>query len=144
MELVIDSNVVFSSIISSKGKTRRLMFFSSLKLHAPELLLEEIEKHRKEIQRKSGFSEEEFDLALSLIFSRINFIESKEFEHFIPLARKVCPDPNDTEFFALALSKDIALWSNDKALKKQDEVKVFSTTELLEKFGKWKIYVKKE
>jgi predicted nucleic acid-binding protein len=41
------------------------------------------------------------------------------------------PDPDDIDFTALALKLDCPLWSNDKELKQQTVVKVFSTSELI-------------
>ncbi|MBU2100842.1 nucleotide-binding protein [Candidatus Micrarchaeota archaeon] len=134
MELVVDSNIAISAIISSKGKTRELLFLDKIKLFAPHLLLSEIFKHKKEIIKKSGLSENEFNLAVSIILSRINFVSLHGFGSFIKKAKQICPDLNDTEFFALALYKNIPLWSNDKALKKQNRIIVFSTTELLKGF----------
>jgi predicted nucleic acid-binding protein len=131
MDLIIDANVVISSIISVEGKTRDLIFLTKNILFAPEFLLEEVEKYKSEIIKKSKLSEEDFELAISLIFSKIRLIPFSEFKKFITKAREICPDPNDTEYFALALSKKIPIWSDDKALKKQEEIKIISTTELI-------------
>jgi len=133
MELIIDANVVISAIISLRGKTRDLLFQDSIRLFAPEYLIEEFEKHKKEVIRKSGLSEKEFDLALSLIFSRIDFVPFSDFGIFIRKAEKISPDENDTEYFALALKLGIPIWSDDKLLKQQKIVKVYSTIELLKK-----------
>ena len=135
MELVIDANIIISAVISSGGKTCDLLFSDSIELFAPEFLLKEFERYKLEILEKSRLTEEEFNLALSLISSRIKFIPFSEFEKSIFKARKLCPDPDDTEYFALAILKNIPLWSNDKALKKQESVKVLSTSELLELFS---------
>lgn len=42
------------------------------------------------------------------------------------------PDPDDKMYFALALKLNIPIWSNDKELKKQKRVKVYTTEELIE------------
>ncbi len=63
--------------------------------------------------------------------SRIEFIAKNEFQRFIPEAEKITPDPNDTEYFALALKMNCSVWSNDKNLKKQDTVRVYNTAEVL-------------
>jgi predicted nucleic acid-binding protein len=133
MELVVDVNVVISAIVSMNGKTRDLIFFDGMTLFAPEYLLMEFEKYKQEIIRKSKLSEENFELAFLLIFSKIKLIPFSEFEASLNKAKDVCPDPNDVEYFALALSKNIPIWSDDKALKKQSLVKVFSTSELIRK-----------
>ncbi|MBU4341532.1 MAG: hypothetical protein KJ928_02900 [Candidatus Altiarchaeota archaeon] len=54
-----------------------------------------------------------------------------EYEEFISRAKSISPDRDDIDIFALALSLNCAIWSNDKALKKQDVVKVYSTEEIL-------------
>lgn len=62
---------------------------------------------------------------------RIQFIPFDEFKKEIKNAKQISPDPYDMEYVALALAKNCAIWSNDKELKKQNKVKVYSTTELL-------------
>lgn len=131
MELIIDANILMSALIAIKGITFNLIFDDNLKLFAPEYLLEEIEKHKGEILEKSGLSSEEFKLLLSLVSIRINFVLEPEFEKFIVEAKAICPDENDTEYFALALKLNCGIWSNDKELKKQDKIKVYSTEDLI-------------
>jgi len=41
------------------------------------------------------------------------------------------PDPKDAQYLALAMKYGIPIWSNDKRLKRQSIVKVFSTEELI-------------
>lgn len=53
------------------------------------------------------------------------------FENFLVKANKRTPDPDDAEYLALALRFSYPLWSNDKELKKQLKIKVFSTSDLL-------------
>lgn len=134
MELVIDANVFFSALISTGGKTHKLLFSEELILFAPEFLTEEAKKHELEITKKSGLSKTNFALAISLISSKIRFVPFSEFKPFLAKAKEISPDVNDTEYFAVALKHGCGIWSNDKALKKQDEVKVVSTIELLKSF----------
>ena len=131
MELIIDANILMSALISANGKTCDLIFNDRIKLFAPDFLLDELEKHENEILSKSGLSESEFKLFLSLISSRIEFFSYLEFKRFISISKKISPDPNDTEYFALALRLSCGIWSNDKKLKEQDQVKIYSTSELI-------------
>lgn len=131
MELVVDANVIISSLISSSGKTAEMLFSDKLKLYAPEYLLEEIVKYRKYILEKSGLSLEEMNMLLSLISSNIEFISFSDFGKFIKQASEICPDENDTEYFALALKLNCSIWSNDGKLKEQNKVKVYNTLELI-------------
>lgn len=135
MKLIIDTNIVISAFISPEGKTRNLLLLGGLDLFAPEFILKELKKHKEEIREKSKLSEEEFNIAIALIFSKIKLIPFEELRSFLEKAKEICPNPNDKEYFALALSKNIPIWSDDRALKeKQDVVKVYSATELIEKF----------
>ena len=135
MDLIIDANIVISVIISLQGKTSELLFYENIHLFAPEYLLQEFNEHKKEILQKSKLGSEDLELALSLIYTRIEFIPFSDFERYISSAKKISPDPEDVEYFALALKFGFPIWSNDKLLKEQKQVLIYSTKELLEKFG---------
>ena len=132
MLLVVDANILFSALIASQGMTRTL--FSSIKLEfiSPEFIEEEIDKHFSEIVLKSTCSEKDVRIALNLLLTRIKIMPSIEYESFREAARKISPDPKDAEYLAVALAFDCPLWSNDKLLKSQTEVKVLSTSELIQ------------
>ncbi len=131
MELIIDANILMSALVTTQGFTYDLIFNDKIKLSAPEYLLEEFKEHKGEIIEKSNLSDEDLQIFLSLISSRIKFIEKNEFKQFIGPASEITPDINDTEYFALALKRNCAIWSNDKKLKQQDKIKVYSTAELI-------------
>ena len=134
MDLVVDANIVISCLITSGSKTTELFFSENVHLLTPEILKAEIGKYKGEIIKKSGLPADNFDLMLNILSAKINFIPFFDFEKFLARAIAICPDPNDVEYFAVALKHACPLWSNDKGLKKQDEVKVVSTTELLKLF----------
>ena len=131
MDLVIDANIIISALIAPLSKTQSLMFSEELTLFAPEFLGEEIKKHEAEICAKANLSLEEFKIALDILCSRIKFIPFHDFQNCSNLARKISPDPDDTEYIALALNLKCSVWSNDKELKKQTEVNILNTTKLL-------------
>jgi len=131
MEFIIDANILMSALIATEGTTYDLIFNNRIKLFSVDKLLEELEKYKPEILEKSGLSEYDFDIFVSLISAEIEFIPYSEIEKFIPKAEKITPDPNDIEYFALALKLNCSIWSNDKKFKKQDKVKVYSTEELV-------------
>ncbi|MFC1682372.1 PIN domain-containing protein [Nanoarchaeota archaeon] len=131
MELVIDANILMSSLVKARGFTYDLIFNEKIKLYAPEYLLEEFEEHREEILKKSNLTEEELELFLSLVSQKIEFIPLVEFEEFDDEASQITPDPDDTEYFSLALKLNCPIWSNDKKLKAQNKVRIYSTEELI-------------
>jgi predicted nucleic acid-binding protein len=130
MEIVIDANILMSALVSTKGFTYDLIFNDKIRLFAPEYLLEEFKDHKKEILQKSSLTEEEFNLFLSLISPRIDLIPDYEFQKFINQAEEITPDPDDVKYIALALKNNCPIWSNDKKLKEQKGVKIYSTDEL--------------
>lgn len=134
MKIIIDANILMSALIATEGKTYDLVFNSRIKLLSVDKLLIELEKHKQEILEKSGLSEYDFDIFVSLISAEIEFVSYYDVKKFVPEAEKISPDPNDVEYFALALLLNCAIWSNDKKLKKQDRIKVYSTEDLMKIF----------
>ncbi len=130
MELVVDANILFSALIRS-AETTQLFYSDKLILYAPEFLFTELKEHKEEILLKSGFSEDDFYLALSLLLSQVHLIPYNEFHEFIQLAKEISPDVDDIEYFALAFQLRCSFWTNDKRLKSQNSVNVISTSELL-------------
>lgn len=134
MELIIDADILMSALISTNGRTFDLIFNDRVRLYAPEFLLEEVEEHRAEILEKSGLDKSQFDLFLSIISSKIDFIPKDDFEEFRDKSSLTTPDPDDAEYLALAMKRRCAIWSNDKKLKQQIAIKIYSTEDLINLF----------
>jgi len=131
MELVIDANILFAVLIK-KGLTEDLIFSNKFKLYAPEFIFKEFKKYEKLILDKTNKGKEEFYEFLNLIKSKIEIISKGEVKDYLKKSREICPDINDVPYFAIALKFKCGIWSNDKELKKQDVIKVFSTKEVYE------------
>lgn len=131
LKVVADANILISALIK-RGFTLDLLFSNRLEVATPEYVFEEIEKHLKEVTRKSGLSRREISLALKLIEARIQIIPKEEFRRNLAAARRISPDSGDTPYIALALMQGTLIWSNDKRLRKQDKVKILSTKELIQ------------
>jgi len=133
MEFVIDTNCLVSALIVS-GKSREIICSIKLSLYAPEELLSETIAHKEEIVVKSRLTSSDFDILVNVLLSNISVIPMDEYKHLKEEALALVKHPEDAPFIALSLSKKIPLWSDDKALKEQSVVKVYSTSELLELF----------
>ncbi|MBI4895257.1 MAG: hypothetical protein HY831_02060 [Candidatus Aenigmarchaeota archaeon] len=48
---------------------------------------------------------------------------------------KIFPDHNDIKYFALALKLNCGIWTNEKILKEQNKIPIYSTEELINIFG---------
>jgi predicted nucleic acid-binding protein len=136
MLLVVDANVVFSVLIKG-GKTLDIFVLNRankrFEFVAPEFLMVEVEKHAREIIKKTGLSIEEIRKVLDFLEKEIDFVSFEEFAEFSKKAEQISPDPNDFQYFALALKLNGAIWSNDKALKTQFAVEVLSTGEIIKR-----------
>ncbi len=130
MELVVDANILFAALIKISA-TSDLIFDNSLNLFSVEFIFEEFEKYKDLIMKKTERTEEEFERFMSIIKKRIKLIPYEEFESLISETEKFSPDPKDTEYLALATKLKCAVWSNDKKLKIQDKIKVYSTEDLI-------------
>jgi len=129
MQLVVDANVLFSALITD-GFTAELLFEGELKLYTAEFIIDEFLKYKDEILKKSKRSPESFNGFMHTLQQIITVIPQEEYDVFFEKARDVSPDKRDAAYFALALKLNCAIWSNDKLLKDQEAVKVFSTSEV--------------
>ncbi|HLD63176.1 MAG TPA: PIN domain-containing protein [Candidatus Norongarragalinales archaeon] len=130
MELVVDTNIVAAAILK-KGLTRNLLFNGELSLYAPDRLATELLKHEKEFTAKSGLSREQFQQAAAIVLSRVVSLPFESYASYSARAKQISPDADDWPFFAAALQRNCPIWSNDKKLKLQTAVKLYSTEELL-------------
>src|SRR3989344_5174209 len=133
MILVIDANVLFSAIIKN-SLTAELIFEKDLKLYTCEFIIEEFLKHEKEILNKMHRTKEEFIQIMHQLKDIITIIPKEEYIHFIEKAKTISPDKKDAIYFALALKLKCPIWSNDKALKQQSAVNIYSTQEIIDIF----------
>ncbi|MBW2974168.1 hypothetical protein KY366_00470 [Candidatus Woesearchaeota archaeon] len=129
MRFVVDTNEIFS-FFNEKSKARKLSLIPGLELHSPSFSLLEIEEHKSKIIRGFSLSEAQFQLVVNLLRTVVKFTGEEEYLKFLPEAKKISPDPDDSDFFALALQLNCPIWSGDKRLKKQPRVKVLSTRDL--------------
>ena len=130
MQLVVDVNVLFSAVIKDSF-SRYLMFSDNLQLYAPEFILIEFAKYKDILISKTQITLEQFDLIVNYLMETITIVSEVEYETKINIAKEICPDKNDIPYFALCMKLNVPLWSNDKALKNQKKIIVYSTDDLV-------------
>ncbi len=135
MQIVIDTNVIIAILIKP-GKVIDLFFNNRLEVFAPQLLFDELENNEEYIIEKSKIDKEWFDLFYTIIKKNISIIPEEEFLNFREKAEDICPDQKDIVYFALALYLQCGIWSNEKKLKKQENIKIYSSDELMNLFEK--------
>lgn len=132
MELVVDSNIVISAMISD-SRTREILLNSSYRFYAPEFLRSEIHKYEDLIVEKSGIERRNFETLLDLVLEGAEILPIESYNHKLDEAEKLIGDEDvkDTPFLAVALAKECKIWSDDKDLKQQDKIQIKTTEELL-------------
>lgn len=132
MAYVIDTNIIVAAILR-EGDTRKIIFSKNFELLSPDRAKLEILKHQEEFMKKTNTTKDEFLTIVELTFEKITIMPFEEYEQFKKQALNICPKGHDDDwpFLALALKLDCTLWTNDKALFSQKQVKTTSTKELI-------------
>jgi len=130
VKIVVDANPLVSMLIKP-GDTVDLLFVDEMELVAPALLFVEIERNKEMIVEKSELSREEIDKFILILKARIEIISEEQFILYREKAEQVCPHAKDITYFALALYMNCSIWSNEKKLKEQSNIKVYATHELM-------------
>ncbi len=89
----------------------------------------------KRLERESGHKCDHFCTAQGWIGKKnFNVADREVLEPFRERAIKILKDidPGDVQFLALAMALNCPIWSNDKDLKKQKVVKVYTTQKIPE------------
>ena len=136
MQVVVDANALFKALIG-RGKILKIFFSNNIELLAPEFLFEEFEKHKSEIANKGKVSVLDLELALVILKERIKIVPLEEISsHIKNKAKELSPHKKDDPYFEVALRFEASILSEEKAFKKQSEIKIFTTEELLKEFSK--------
>ena len=136
MKLVIDSNVLITYFWPTSVFNRVLLKHPIL--YTPEIALSEIMRYREDISRKAKLSTVAFDLKLEQLTKLLIIFKVEEYKSVFSLfdfssfptnEREELLD--DIDFLALSLFLNCPLWSNDALLKKQSQVTVLNTKEMI-------------
>lgn len=139
---VVDTNVLFS-FFRKESDTRALIISGACELTSPERSLEELKEHEGELLAKSRINPTELEAALALLQEIVTFVPVTSYASHLPnavllaeafIGKEKEDILDDADFLALALKKGCPLWSEDRLLKKQGKVRVFSTSEVLIRF----------
>ena len=121
MKAVIDTNIIFSSLLKKESKIKAFILDPSNEFYCCNFAFVELFKYRNKIEQISDLDFDDIIDLMRIIFSKINFVR----ERVIPIeiakeAYNLCfdIDEKDTPFIALALFLDVPLITRDKKLMK--------------------------
>ena len=143
MNLVIDSNIVISSLVTPKGAVARLMLYelAGSNLYCPTFLHEEIIGKIPKIQKVTQLDKEQVYSLIDMLVKQLEFfdealIDEPIMQQAYQLVKDI--DKKDVLFVALSLQMNLPLWTGDKALVEGLAGKGFtntiSTREIYNKF----------
>ena len=116
MKVVMDSNILFSALMS--GKELYVDIFRVLQIYVPDFIFKEIAKYEHRIIEKANLKNE-FTFFVRELFYEITVIPklaiSKESNQ---RALSLCADidAKDSPYLALSIELNVPLWTNDKKL----------------------------
>ncbi|MCL2511246.1 MAG: putative toxin-antitoxin system toxin component, PIN family [Bacteroidales bacterium] len=121
MKIVVDTNIVFSALISSSFTIPEIIIapYNDFKFYTSEYLFEELERHRHKLQKNSKLTEKEIEKAKTALFKYINTISLEIIPQQIWQEAEFLTfdiDLDDTPFVALSIFLNAYLWTGDKAL----------------------------
>ena len=134
----MDANVLLASLLKAAA-TRELLLDPRLRLYAPEHLISETLRCLKtstSLRKRIQLSSKELEELFYLLTQEIETIPKKEFVSQMSEAINIAPHKQDAPYLALALARNIPIWSNDKGIHAQSKVKVYTTKELIIALGK--------
>lgn len=140
MNVVVDTNILFSAILSPKGKIHDLLLNSEREFtfYAPSFLIEELDQHHSKLLKISGYTEHDVKFLKRTLFHHIEFIDPEiiQRESWVKGFEMTSDvDEKDIPFVALAIELEGLLWTGDKKLIKglrSKEVNWALTTEELD------------
>ena len=120
MIVVVDTNIIFSSLLSHKSNMAEILLGKIHQFVAPHFLFTEIFKHKEKILKFTRLTEDELLELLSLLLGNIQFIStsgisSSSLQKAFDLCRHI--DLKDLPFVALSIEYDAMLWTGDNKLK---------------------------
>lgn len=130
MRLVIDANILFAALIARK-KTLEVLLHPDIEIAAPDFIKKEWKEHQEEIAKKASLSLSEATAFLIILAEKMHFYSPGDMKKEIKEVKDITDDQDDIEYLALALKLNCPLWSEDKDMKKQSRINVFTTAELL-------------
>ena len=121
MKVILDTNIIFSSLLNPEGKISDILLnsFEIFEFYSPTFVLEELKNHKEKLLKISGYSEEDLDFLQRILFKKIELIDVQNLQQSIreksfEITENV--DEFDAPFIALSLELDAPLWTGDKKL----------------------------
>jgi predicted nucleic acid-binding protein len=133
LKFVLDTNVILKALIKD-SVVRGILLRSSHEFLVPEHAIDETRKHLGTIVEKAGLSESEINSVIDVLLVGIKVVPDEKvmskWKEAEGLMAEV--DVGDVPFVAAAMSvRCDGIWSDDKHLRRQDKIRVWTTKEIV-------------
>lgn len=145
MNLIVDTNIIISALITPTGTLNKLIIkdMYKVRLFAPSFLLEEIENKKVKIQKLTKLTIRDINILADILLRRITFLDNSLIkEQYKKKAYRIVHDidPKDYIFVALSYQTGFKIWTGDKklcrGLKSKNFKNIINTRELLSLINK--------
>jgi len=116
--------------------SRKIILHDHFSFYAPDYIETELTKHREYLMRKSNLAESDYDLLISILLDRVTLVPFEDFEGEYSRALHIMEpfDENDSPFLAVGLACNLdGIWTEDRHFLRQDLMKVFHTSDLIQR-----------
>jgi predicted nucleic acid-binding protein len=127
--IIIDTNLIFSALLSSSSQIREVLLDDSYTFYAPNFIIAEVFKHQRKMLKYTKLDEIDFFTYFNAIIENVSFIPLD----FISITSRqkaydLCKgvDLKDIPFVALSIEFQAPLWTGDNKLKKGLSTKGFN------------------
>jgi predicted nucleic acid-binding protein len=129
MKIVVDTNIIFSSLVSRNSFLSDALFNKEIDFVMPKYAYIELFKYKEKILQASQHNEDEILELLYKLLKNVdifdeNMITPGTLKKSLQLVKDV--DEKDLIFVALTIELDALLWTNDKKLIKGLQKKEFN------------------
>lgn len=120
MKVVVDSNIIFSTLVHSENRVSRILFVEEeIEFFIPRIAIVEIFKYKEKILQAAQCEEAILLEQFHRVLKRLSFVDEdrismKNYAAAWQLCKDV--DPKDFLFVALTLELDGLLWTHDRVL----------------------------
>lgn len=97
MELVVDSNILFS-FFNERSRARQIAVSGEVLLYSPAFALSELEEHKPDIMEDFSLTEVQFEIIMRLLKTVVKFVPEDEYSQLLSRAKEISPDPDDVDF----------------------------------------------
>lgn len=142
MRIVVDTNIVFSTILNASSLIGEILFNSEeqFNFYTTGFMESELSKYSSKLKKATSMDDKQLSVSIRQVFNNIQLISNEAIspKHWMEAYQLTFDiDEKDTPFIATTISLNAILWTGDKklitGLRKKGFNDIINTRELLKK-----------